>query len=345
MGGRSEHRILITGGTGFIGSRLSRAALERGWSVFLLTRQPESARARTLALSGARLLLGDVLDRASVRAAFEIARPETVFHLAGWYELGIGRASRRRMRAVNVDGVEVILSQAAEWGARRTVYVSSTTALGDTGGRVEDETFTRRAAPYSWYENTKTEAHRLALRHQQEGEPVIIVAPAQVVGPGDHSPFGIMGRLYLRGRLPPVGWGPRGAFTFAHVEDVAQGVLAAATGGKIGQLYFLAGETLSVAELMEVWRTVGRRRPIQIWLPRPLALAQAAIAAPVLRMMGQPAFLSGEVVRSGYASFRYTSQKAIGELGVTFRPAELAWKESLEEEAALIRGGRSEARW
>ena len=339
MGSSRGQRILITGGTGFIGSRLTRAALARGGTVFLLTRRPDGSSARALALAGARLLLGDTTDRESVRGALEVARPQRVFHNAGWYELGIPRRSRRQMRAVNVDGVENVLSLAAETGVDRLVYTSSTTALGDTGGFVADERFERRAPACSWYETTKAEAHALAVRHQRAGEPVVIVAPAQVVGPGDHSPFGVMARLFLRRRLPPVGWGPQGAFTFAHVEDVAEAILAAGDRGRPGEVYFLAGEALTVRELMDIWRRAERRTPVRLWLPRPLALMQAGFMAPILRAFGQTAFISPEVVRSGYASFRYASAKAMSELGAAFRPAAQAWEDTLRAEREIIRGG------
>lgn len=338
MGGtRGSVRTLITGGTGFIGRRLTSAALARGSVVFLLTRRPEGDAARALALRGARLLLGDVTDRESVRRALEVSRPQRVFHNAGWYELGISRRRRRQMRAVNVDGVENVLSLAAELGVERVIYTSSTTALGDTGGMVADEGFQRRAPVASWYEATQAEAHSLALRHQQSGEPVVIVAPAQVVGPGDHSTFGVMARLFLRRHLPPIGWAPQGAFTFAHVDDVAEAMLVAGERGRPGQVYFLSGETMTRRELMGVWKRLQGRTPVRVWLPRRLALAMSALAAPILRASGQTAFLSPESVRSGFVSFRYTSAKAIGELGATFRPAAQAWEETMQSERALIR--------
>jgi dihydroflavonol-4-reductase len=343
MGGRGGQRILITGGTGFIGRRLTEAALARGAVVFVLTRRPEGGTARRLALAGARLLLGDVTDRESVRRALEVARPQRVFHNAGWYELGITRHRRRQMRAVNVDGVEAVLSLAAEMGVDRVVYTSSTTALGDTGGPIVDESFQRRAPAASWYEATKADAHSLALRHQQAGEPIVIVAPAQVVGGGDHSPFGVMARLFLQRRLPPIGWAPHGAFTFAHVDDVAEAMLAAGERGRPGELYFLAGETLTLRELMRVWKQSQGHTPVRVWLPRPLALALAGVTAPMLRAFGRMAFISPEVVRSGYVSYRYTSDKAIGELGVTFRPAAQAWDETLQAERSVMRGERPEA--
>lgn len=343
MGG-GDRRTLITGGTGFLGRHLTRQALQHSGKVFVLSRHPEAPEARALALAGARLLLGDVTDRDQTRAALDVARPSLVFHLAGWYELGIARSRRRRMRAVNVDGVETVLSLAAEAGVGRVVYCSSTTALGDTGGSIEDESFVRRAPPSSWYEATKAEAHLLALRHIASGEPVMIGAPAQVIGPGDHSPFGIMARLFLRKRLPPIAWGPDGAFTFAHVDDVSAGLWGLGERGTPGETYFLAGDVMTIREMMAVWKRFERRTPIWFWLPRPLAMAQAALMGPILRAMGGAPFISPEVVRSGYLSFRYSSNKAIERLGAAFRPAEQAWEDTLRAERELIRLGRSAAR-
>jgi dihydroflavonol-4-reductase len=236
------------------------------------------------------------------------------------------------MWAVNVDGVENALTLAAECGIPKIIYTSTTTALGDTGGEMVDEAFTRRSSPRSYYEHTKYEAHIRALQHQSSGESLVIACPAQVMGPGDHSPFGYFSRLYVRGLLP-MGWAPEGTFTFGHVEDVAEGLLLAGERGQPGETYFLAGQVLTTREMMQIWSQTTGRRPLSIWLPRSLAIAQAMFTAPLLRALGQPAFISPEVVRSSFVSFSYRSHKAIDQLGVSFRSAEQAWEEALLEEA------------
>jgi hypothetical protein len=69
-----------------------------------------------------------------------------------------------------------------------------------------------------------------------------------------------------------------------------------------------------------------------------LAVAQGILAAPLLRAVAGSAFISAEVVRSSYVSFRYCSDKAIRELGASFRPPEVTWTETLQEEQRLARG-------
>jgi dihydroflavonol-4-reductase len=332
-------QVLITGGTGFLGRPLVRVALERGWSVSVLVRSPQAAAARRLATQGASLVIGDVTDRRSLKTAFDVTRPELVFHLAGWYELGISHRWQRRMRAVNVEGVENLLSQAAEHATPRVVLTSSTTALGDTGGEIADERFERQAPALSFYETTKYQAHGIALRHQQAGEPVIVACPPQVIGAGDHAPFGIFARLLVRGWLPPLVWAPRGAFTFVHVDDVAAALLAAGEKGRLGEVYFLARDVMTNRQMVALWGQVSGRRPPFIWLPRPLAMAQALLAAPLLRLLGYPAFISPESVRSSYVSFRYSGEKARKELGIEMRTSQEAWQQTLEDEIRAAASG------
>jgi dihydroflavonol-4-reductase len=301
-------KIFLTGGTGFIGLPLSRALLKRGWQVTALVRDPTSAEATGLRKLGAHLVVGDVTRREALRTAMErqAAGAQMVFHNAGWYELGVSGAAQSRMRAINVEGTENILSLANELGVPRMVYTSSTTALGDTGGQTVDETF-QRAIPYkSFYEQTKAEAHALAVKYQQQGAPVVILCPAQVIGPGDHSAFGWFARLYVRGFLPPAVWAPDSTFTMAHVDDVAWAMAFAAERGRLGETYFVGGEPITMRAIVDVWkRTPGGLKPF-IWLPRPLAWLTGALTEPALRLLKLPAFISREVVNASYGSFNYS---------------------------------------
>jgi dihydroflavonol-4-reductase len=325
-------KVMITGGTGFIGRRLVAAALERGWQVSVLVRRPDGEPARRLAAQGASLVMGDITDRESLARALDVVRPSLLFHNAGWYELGLPRRARRKMWAVNVEATEVVLTLAAQAGVGKTVYTSTAIVFGDTRGEVADEQWVRAAEAQSTYETTKTEAHRVAQRHQRAGEPIVIVAPSQVVGPGDPSSFGHMARAYARGRVPRVGWAPDSTFTFGHVEDVAEGMVRAGEAGRPGETYLLGGHVMTVRDMMRIWAEAGGRKPPAVWLPRPIAVAQATLAGPLLRLAGQPAYLSPEAVCSSFVSLRFSSEKARRELGASFRPADQAWRETLQAE-------------
>ena len=329
--------VFLTGATGFIGQPLTRALLKRGWAVSALVRRPEAAEAQALAAQGVRLVTGDVADTPQETLADQMRGHDLVFHNAAWYELGVSSAAHARMRAVNVLGTDNVLAAAAAAGAPRIVFTSSTAAVGDTGGALADETFQRRARPLSFYEATKTEAHALAIRRQQQGAPLIIVSPAQVIGPGDHAGFGQFARLYVRGLLPPAAWAPEGIFTMAHVDDVAEAMALAAERGQLGGHYILGGTPITMRAVMAIWAsTPGGFKP-RLWLPRPVAWLSAVMAEPLLRLLRQPVFFSRDAVRNCYVSFRYSSARAEQELGARFRSAEQAWRDTLAVERERAR--------
>ncbi len=332
-------RALIAGGTGFIGKHLSADALGRGWDVFVLVRDPDSGPARYLRSQGVELVVGDLTQIETLQAAFEFTRPDVYLHCAGWYELGLPRRAHERMRQVNVGGLENALAAARIYGEARIVITSSTTALGDTRGILADESFTRISPPGSWYEQTLIEANGVIQRARAGGQEIIVGRPAQVIGPGDHSPYGHLFRMYLRRLLPPLVWGPDGAFSFVHVEDTAQALLSLAERGQAGEDYFIAGGVMTNREMLDTWVTTLGRKGAFLWLPKPLALITGGLMAPMLRMIGQPAFISPEVVRSSYVSFRYSSEKIRREIGVEFRGARQAWLDTIRVEQ--VRWGKA----
>jgi dihydroflavonol-4-reductase len=330
-------KVFITGSTGFIGQPLTWAMLHRGWEVTALVRRTDTTPVRLLRQAGVKLVVGDVAtsERGLLREAMRGA--DLVFHNAGWYELGLRAKDRPAMYAVNVEGTDTILGLARQMDISKILYTSSTTALGDTGGALVDESFERSAPVRSYYEETKAEAHALALGYQQRGAPVVIVCPAQVIGPGDQSPFGSFARLYVRGLLPPLVWAPEAVYNMAHVADVAEAMVLAAEQGQPGRTYFLSGSTITMRELIETWKqTPGGLKPF-VWLPHSMAALSGLVAAPVLRAFGQRAFLSREVIEASYVCYRYSAARAESELGAHFRPAEQAWRDTLEAERAARR--------
>lgn len=315
--------VFITGGTGFIGTPLTKALLKRGHEVTLLSRSGKS-------MEGVKIAKGDVTEKESMREGMKGA--DIVYHNAGWYELGISESAKQKMQAINVEGTKNVLSLAQELGIKRVVYTSSCVVAGDTGGVTVDESFKRVAPVKTYYEQTKVEAHEIALQYPN----VIIASPAQVIGAGDHSPFGYYAWLYVRNLLPPIIWAPDGCFTFVHVDDVAEGIALAGDKGKTGEVYFFGAGAITLRDLMPMWKEAVGGLPPFIWLPKPLAVAQGIIAEFFLRLVGVSAFISREGVESSYVSFRYSSEKAKRELGWTPREAKQAWTDTLRGEKAKM---------
>lgn len=328
-------RVFLTGATGFIGQPLTRALLRRGWRVTALVRRPDATSARTVQSFGVHLAQGDATDPESVRAGMRGA--DIVVHNAGHYEYGVANDDKARMTAINVQGTEVVLDVARALGVGRIVHVSSIMAFGDTAGHgLADETFVRQRPPVTHYERTKTEAHAIAVRHQQAGAPVVIACPGAVVGPNDHAFFGYLLRLYLAKRLPPLGWGRRSPISCVHVDDVAEGIALAAGKGTAGKAYLLAGNVATVEQqLSHWWSTPGAMR-LRLFQPWPLAWLSNWSLEPVQRAMGLPAFLSRDIVMTACLHLAFSSARAQADLHWQFRDAAAMWHDTIQGELDFL---------
>jgi dihydroflavonol-4-reductase len=328
-------RVFLTGGTGFIGRPLTARLRARAWEVTALVRRPESDEARELAALGVSLARGNVTDHASMAEPMRGA--DIVIHNAGWYEIGLSASAREQMRQINVEGTRATLGLAVALGVPRIVYTSTLAAFGDTGGMLADETFVRRAPYASYYEQSKSEAHDIAMQLAARGAPIITACPSQVIGPGDHSAWGELQRLWVRNLFPGVAWGRDYRHVHTYVDDIAEGIALAAERGRTGETYLLAGESLTVGEIFELWqRSPGGLAP-RIWLPAKVAATVNTPAEWLLRALGKSAFISRESVTALCVHLHFSGVKAVRELGWRFRPQAQLWAETLAAERAALR--------
>src|SRR5262249_7226510 len=155
------HRMkaLVTGAAGFIGAHVVRALVEAGHAVRALHLPTDDLRA----LRGVDVerVIGDVTDRASVRAAVRGA--DWVFHLAALYSLWT--RDPWRMRRVNVHGTRIVLEEAARAGVVRAVHTSSIARFGGQGPdrRATEESPFALGPTGDLYSRTKAEAHEIAV--------------------------------------------------------------------------------------------------------------------------------------------------------------------------------------
>src|SRR5437016_11938282 len=148
---------LVTGATGFLGSRVVHRLHQQGEPVRALVRATSDRR--RLAGLPVEYAEGDVTNRASIEKALDGV--EVVYHAAALYELGTARPEY--MERVNVGGTENVLEAAHERGIL-SVHVSSVAALGPTGTQPAVEGHWRQDMPRSPYEATQKPAHLLARR-------------------------------------------------------------------------------------------------------------------------------------------------------------------------------------
>lgn len=307
-------RVLVTGGTGFLGANLVAALVERGDTVRVLRR----ANSSLVALDGLAVdqVIGDILDPAAVDQA--VRGCDLVFHVAAL--ASYWRARREQVYRVNVEGTRTVMEACLRAGVPRVVHTSSVAAIGIAPrGTIADETtpFDALSATFA-YADSKRRAEEVVQQAIARGLDVVIVNPASVFGAGDH--YLNTGRIvieYGRGRIPVV---PPGGMCVVDVDAVVQGHLLAAARGRTGERYILGGENLTHRQIAATIAAVTGRRAPRLVVPRPLLGPLARLVDAVNRISPWPPLVSGEQIRLSGEDFFFDSGKAVRELGYPLMP-------------------------
>ena len=256
---RTGERVLITGGSGFVGSCLARALVAAGHDVHLLLRA-QSDRWRLAGLEGRyRAHLADLRDAAAVRAAVAAARPEVVYHAAAHGTLPT-QTERAAVLASNVLGTAHLLDALDGHDYRALVHLGSSSEYGHKAGPMGEGD---RLEPRTDYAVAKAAATLLCLAEAHKGRPVVAVRVFSAYGPWE-GPSRLASQVMaacLRGERPRVtaGGQPR---DWVYVEDVVELLrLAADTPAARGRvLHAGSGRDQTVGDLVEaVLRACGGR--------------------------------------------------------------------------------------
>jgi dihydroflavonol-4-reductase len=314
-------RVLVTGGTGFLGRNLIHLLVQEGYDVTVLHRSssriiglPESISFR----------VGDVTDPDSLRGCCE--GMDWVFHVAG--DVTWGKALRKRMYGINVNGAENMAREALRSGVRRFVLTSSAAAVGFPETGEADETF-----PFNGdrlgieYAKGKRGGEERVLALVKEGLPAVVVNPSVIIGPRTYGPSLV--RAVLKKRLTMA---PDGGVNFCDAEDVARGHLLAAEKGRIGERYILGGTNLPLREFFQrVADRAGlgiRIRRVPVWMAKIAALSGEAAAF----LNGRDPALAWDLAKLADWNIYYTSKKASRELGYSITPLDDTISKAVEWE-------------
>lgn len=312
--------IFVTGGNGFIGSRVVRLLIGREYRVRCLLRSTSKTH-RIDDLPFERVE-GDVRQLDSLKAG--MAGCDGVLHLASlsnWSDI-----HSPRMREVVIDGSRHVFQAAQALGNLPVVYVSSSTAINGTEQPQlldETSTFTLNPRPYA-YAAAKHAVEAMGRAFVGEGVPIRIVNPTEVYGPFDYELI-TSGNLVDFAKSNPV-LVTHGGTSVVYVDDVASGILAALERGKPGERYILGGDNLSVREIAELTlRILGQQKTI-LTMPNPVIQSLAWLGANLrIPMPFNPAVIP-YAIKYWYISNR----KASEQLGLQFRTPEQTLRPTLE---------------
>ena len=329
-------RVLVTGGTGFVGSHSVAALKGAGHDVRLLVRDPAriapALAPHGLAADDVTAVRGDVLDRASVEPAMDGC--DALLHCASMYSLDPRDAER--MTQINVQGTTTVLSEAVNRDLDPIVHVSSVVAL--TRAATRQQRF-HPDAPVGnlplLYAASKNAQEALARDLQAQGAPVVITYPGAVYGPYDpHDGEGVLVvRNALKGFFTLC---PRGALAIVDVRDVAAVHVAVMEPGMGPRRFLAGGHALPVRELVATIADAADVRRPTVPIPAWMALTMGRFADLVQRIAPWRLPFSSETVGASL-NHPEIDNSATTALGVTFRPAETAIRDQVAWQRAAGR--------
>lgn len=315
-------RVLVTGATGFVGSALVRALLKRGDEVHVLVRQrgPNFPNLEGLAIKPHH---GDVQYSESLKEALRgidiLYHAAAVYQFFPWWKKKVPAIDK-----INIEGTRNVLEAAKRTNVRCLVYTSSVITIGKSKG----EELSNEETPYqegqfkSHYARTKYEAERLVLEEARKGLPAIVVNPGIVIGERDSkpTPSGEVVIKFLKGIYP-------GYFDAiwctADADDVAQGHIAAAEKGSVGDRYILCNrEHYTLKQLFKMLEKISGVKMPWIYIPYPALLAFVYVDEWSCRFIPHRPLLSSEGLNFCRSFLRCDNSKAVRELGYRTTPIE-----------------------
>lgn len=299
-------KVLVTGASGFIGTKLTERLVERGDDVTCLVRATSNRSA--LEPLGVRFALGDVRDAASVQSAVDSA--EIVYHLAGL----VTAFRARELMEVNTEGFRNVVAACASCTTPPVLISISSLAAAGPSPPDRARTESDPPMPVSHYGRAKRAAELIAEQHAAQ-VPITIVRPPIVFGEGDPLMRNVFRSIFRYGIHFALGVA-RSHYSLIHVHDLVDALvlsaergtrLAVANGGPSGPpqgYYFVATDDQpTFAELgLLIGKSLGRKSvhilrssgPVLLW-------PAAALAEAVARLRGQPYIFNFDKVREARA--------------------------------------------
>jgi dihydroflavonol-4-reductase len=326
-------QVLLTGGTGFIGTALARRLLADGHAVRLLSR----SGAKPDLPSGQRVehVQGTIEDAALLAAA--TAGCDALFHLAAREDFPLlprGDRYGEKMFAVNVLGTDAVLRAARASGLGRAVVVTSCTTFGHAGDGVPNDgtrpqNISRLDSVYVW---SRVQQEQVCLAAAAAGQDVVVAAPSAIVGPGDQKGTARTVEAFLRGRLRVV---PPGGFNFIAIEDVVEGLLGALQRGRRGGRYLFTHENLTYREFLGRVGAASGQAPPRV-VPRAVVRAAQLLAGTLGGLIGVHGGIRA-MHKVLSERFYFDARVAVEELGLPQTPIDAALARTIESLGATRR--------
>ncbi len=330
--------ILVTGGTGFLGSHLLYRLVSEGHRVRALKRKNSStaltekifsyySKETHELLKRIEWVEGNLLDVYSLLDALEGIN--YLYHTAAAVSLDTG--DDRLLLETNVQGTANIVNAAIEQKIRKMCYVSTIGALGYEADHkvIDEETPWDTSAKKSRYSVSKYEAEREVWRGMAEGLEAVIVNPGVIIGPGDWqqgSP-----RLFST-VYKGLKFYPRGTNGFVNVNDVVMAMLRLMESEVTEERFTVVAENLTYRKVF-TWMAQAMDVPAPKYkLGKWLGEIGWRVAEAYAKLSRKQPAITRDAIRSSGRFYAYSSQKLLETVDMKLMPV----KESVERTAKLF---------
>jgi len=334
--------ILVTGGTGLVGSYLLYELTRKGHKVRALLRpgkKPYDTKNLFTCLSAENTTLidqvewfeGDVLDPFSLQQAMQDV--DYVYHCAAL--ISFNPRELKEMLAVNVEGTSNVVNACLESSVKKLCHVSSIASLGqaEKGEIIDENAKWKTSRINSGYAISKYGGEREVWRGIEEGLNAVIVNPSVIIGAGCHP--GASNKLFhsIKNLIPFYSMGVNG---FIDVRDVADAMILLMESDIKGERFVLNAENLSTKEfLIMVADILGKPHP-RFAMNRSVMTAIAWIDEMRARLTKSNPLLTRENVRSAMSKAYYSSEKFSSAFNYSFIPI----NDSLSQAFRILEGIR-----
>ncbi len=312
-------KILITGGTGFLGSYIIKQLVEKNYAVRAIRRGNKLPTWISKEITDkVEWVEGDILDVVALQDAMESV--DTVIHSAAI--VSFLRKDREQMYQVNVEGTANVVNMALEKNVSRLVHISSVAALGRTagGGHVNEEKKWEESKVNTHYAKSKFKAELHVWRGVSEGLDAVILNPSTILGFGDwHSSSCAIFKQVYEG----FNWYTPGINGFVDVEDVAKATLLCMESDISEQRFIINGDTWPFKKLQDtIADNFKKKRPGRKTTPFLLAIAWRLEKLKSL-LTGKKPLLTKESARVAQSQTFFENDKILKALpGFSFTPLE-----------------------
>ena len=309
-------KILVLGATGFIGGHITKETHQVGWEVHGFRRDPQSQG--QLSDLPIHWHDGTLEDYASLLEAMR--GMDYVFHAAASYP---GDGNPRHVKdhvQAGMNQMKNVIRAIREARVKRLIYTSSLTTIGappDGEQRLADERdfYQQGSLPDNGYHEVKIAMEKMALEAVKDGDDIVILNPALVLGPGDiHLSTGEIVVAIAKGFAIAV---PESVVNIIDARDVAAAQVSAARHGRSGERYILGGINYSVMEAAETITKAAGVRPPRFILPNWIIDLYINLADALPFIPYPPDHLRAYKTWQGY-----NTEKARQELELRSRPLE-----------------------